>query len=87
MPDIYANAYVTTSASRANSCHDGFLSPRSMPKANKLSDYNELGDNLVLHYDHHGVVGPVYLTLKPYDDEYPENDPIETRAWTLQERE
>lgn len=78
MPLIYQNAVVTICASSANTCYDGFLGKRSVAPGTSCED-------LVLRYQCiNGMVGNLILSeYAPYSSV---EDPINSRAWTLQER-
>ncbi|KAF2500437.1 HET-domain-containing protein, partial [Lophium mytilinum] len=76
MPDIYQNAYITISAARALNSREGFLGNIVVPSA-KAACFR-------LRYRHpSGSDGTVITFSEPRDGH--ELDPIETRAWTLQE--
>jgi hypothetical protein len=85
MPEIYANAYVTISASGANSCHDGFLAARSIDRRNTGGYHKLHEDDIILNYERHGVLGSAYFAAS--GTSVTVREPIEARAWTLQERE
>ncbi|KAI0179667.1 heterokaryon incompatibility protein-domain-containing protein [Hypoxylon sp. FL1284] len=77
MPRIYNESVVTIVAARAKSARDGFLHPldtsRYEGKIFKLGFKCE-----------HSTSGHVYL-VKETQYNYGESDPIDSRAWTLQE--
>jgi len=78
MPLIYKNAYINISASSASNCHEGFLGAR-LPSADR-----ECEDITLRYRCPDGHIGDINLCeYHPYESN---EDPINTRAWTLQER-
>lgn len=73
MGHIYENAEVTISASRASTCHDGFLQSRQKP---------EEGSFLLPFGCRDGRTGRVLLW---YNRSEEWDEPIDRRGWTLQE--
>lgn len=76
MADIYSGAYVTISAASARSCHEGFLQRRSPSELRKL-----IIGLPFLRPD--GRLGRFYFYRPDYHN--PQEEPINERAWTLQE--
>ncbi|CZR70193.1 uncharacterized protein PAC_20094 [Phialocephala subalpina] len=76
MPEIYSNAAVTISAARANTSAEGFLQPVTVPSPQDNSFRLRF-----LCPD--GQIGSVIFYGQ--DVLEPRRDPIEQRAWTLQE--
>ncbi|KAI8628791.1 heterokaryon incompatibility protein-domain-containing protein [Xylariaceae sp. FL1651] len=81
MPAIYSNAILTISAASAKTCYDGFLNPR------EALGFNSATIRLPIKLPD-GEEGHIFLAY--YDkwakhQEYSENEPINERAWTLQE--
>ncbi|KAL2063244.1 hypothetical protein VTL71DRAFT_5049 [Oculimacula yallundae] len=76
MPEIYRNATVTISAARARTSNEGFLHDVLRPTPQDLSFRLRF-----LCPD--GQIGSLIFYVP--DDILPHHDPIETRAWTLQE--
>ena len=75
MQDIYHNAYVTIIAASAKECSDGFLCKRSATESQPFSLPFLFPDDML---------GNVMLEeLWHYE---PSEEPVEGRAWTLQER-
>lgn len=73
MAQIYQEAYVTVSAARARSVHEGFLSPRRVVAEPSVR----------VSLEHPNFTGSAILQqLRTYSRA---NDPIHLRAWTLQE--
>lgn len=72
MPDIYSQATVTISASRANSAYDGFLQRRIPPAGSFTLPYRNPS----------GGVGSVTLISEGIHP----LEPLDKRAWVLQER-
>ncbi|KAK7743393.1 hypothetical protein SLS62_010586 [Diatrype stigma] len=81
MPAIYSNATVTISAASAATCHEGFLRPR------EAVDFNKVAFKLRLR-TRDGEEGNVFLApwSKYAQLEGVEKEPINDRAWTLQEQ-
>jgi hypothetical protein len=78
MADIYSGSAVTIAAARARSCHEGFLHEQRLPDLLCNSTFR-------LRYRcFDGEIGEVFLSEYDDLDEYLE--PLEERAWTLQER-
>jgi hypothetical protein len=78
MADIYGGSAVTIAAARARSCHEGFLHERSLPDLWCNSTFR-------LRYRcFDGDIGEVFLS--EYDDLNEYREPLDERAWTLQER-
>lgn len=73
MGGIYENAEVTISASRASTCHDGFLQPRNEPGE---------GSFVIPFRCRDGQRGTVMLW---HDRSEQWDEPIDRRGWTLQE--
>jgi hypothetical protein len=79
--EVYANAYVTIVAANAKDCNEGFLQPRI-----QLPD-----DPVTVNFEAFSL--PYRLrdgsfdevTLQPYQSFRPSLEPINARAWTLQE--
>ncbi|KAJ4324569.1 hypothetical protein N0V84_003848 [Fusarium piperis] len=76
MGDIYRGATVTVSAASAGSCYEGFLQPRECPEKAKPIVKIPFTSNT-------GAKGEVYLV--PHAGREADPDPINYRAWTLQE--
>ncbi|KAF8848721.1 HET-domain-containing protein [Acephala macrosclerotiorum] len=74
MCKIYQNATVTIVASNASSANQGFLEDRDPPRPSISIPFWGPNDELT---------SVSLRTEDPYDDE---NEPINTRAWTLQEQ-
>ncbi len=74
---VYANATIVLSASRARSADEGFLGPRIPMGTDKPQETFELPI-----YNTSGNLGNVILVPKVRKP----NEPIDERAWTLQER-
>ncbi|CZR66894.1 uncharacterized protein PAC_16795 [Phialocephala subalpina] len=70
---IYQNATVTIVASNASSANQGFLKDREPPRPSTSIPF----------WGPHGELTSVSLRT---EDPYDENEPINTRAWTLQEQ-
>lgn len=72
MGGIYRNAYLTIAASRAAGDSEGFLKPRP-PACSALKVVSPSGDS-------------THIYLRPQESAYDSDDPLDTRAWALQER-
>ncbi|KAH6672194.1 hypothetical protein B0J14DRAFT_668283 [Halenospora varia] len=76
MPHIYSGAYVTVSAASAGTCHEGFLQRRNPSGLRKhIIGLPVLCPN--------GRLGGFYFYRPDYHN--PQEEPINERAWTLQE--
>lgn len=86
MVDYYKNSFITISAARASSCQQGFLHGR----ARYERFYQEPVPRFWLPYrasNDEGVTGRVMLSLPiKRKDSFDDPEPINRRAWTLQER-
>ncbi|KAI0548529.1 heterokaryon incompatibility protein-domain-containing protein, partial [Xylaria curta] len=80
MPAIYSNAIVTISAASAATCHDGFLKPRDPV------DYHRIAFKLRFRTPDREE-GFIFLAPWGWGKklEYMGKEPINERAWTLQE--
>lgn len=78
MPFIYSNALLTISASSAKTCHEGFLQSRTYLPGTGCEDFG-----LRCKYPG-GTIGTLQFSeAAPHKSE---EDPVNSRAWTLQER-
>lgn len=77
MPRVYNESVVTITAARAKSAQEGFLHPLDTSK------YKDSIFKLGFKCEH-GTVGHAYL-VKEVQYDYAVSDPIDSRAWTLQE--
>jgi hypothetical protein len=77
MAQIYQNSLVTISAASASSCSVGFLKPRQPFESERWSFQ-------FAHYCPDGTVG--HIIASPQGDYDPDDEPINSRAWTHQER-
>jgi Heterokaryon incompatibility protein (HET) len=78
MADIYSGSAVTIVAARARSCHDGFLHERTLP---------DLWCNSTFRLRYRCLDGEICrVFLSEYDDLVEYREPLDERAWTLQER-
>jgi hypothetical protein len=77
MRRIYENAFVTISAASASSCTQGFLDPRANPRSPRY---------LAVRVDNE-TIGSVLVATRPETLEFTDRktQPINDRAWTLQE--
>ncbi|KAK3935203.1 heterokaryon incompatibility protein-domain-containing protein [Diplogelasinospora grovesii] len=80
MPEIYKHAVVTIVASSARNCHQGFLKERADLKRLHVDDFALL-DLRASNDGGHEIVGSVWLFPPPRS----RPEPIDLRAWTLQE--
>ncbi|EEU36687.1 uncharacterized protein NECHADRAFT_86482 [Fusarium vanettenii 77-13-4] len=76
MGDVYSLAYITLSASSASTVTEGFLQNRSIPQP--------LTPIALRYVNESGVEGTIIATSEPIPEGMP--DPINSRAWTFQER-
>ncbi|KAI1760385.1 heterokaryon incompatibility protein-domain-containing protein [Hypoxylon sp. FL1150] len=74
MPNIYKNSDLTLCASTAHSCNEGFLQPRP--------DYSEHQLQLIMP---NNKVGTLHFNFS-WDEIDEIDEPLDTRAWALQER-
>jgi hypothetical protein len=77
MPEIYRNAWLTIIASTAATCYDGFLQDREL-----FSPGSSPFLCSMLYTSRHGEVGPAMVTESADSSSL---EPIDARAWTLQE--
>jgi hypothetical protein len=81
MHEVYANAYVTIVAANAKDCNEGFLQPR-IQQPDDPATVNFEAFSLPYRLQD-GSFDEV--TLQPYQSFRPSLEPINVRAWTLQE--
>ncbi|KAI4687669.1 uncharacterized protein J4E88_003260 [Alternaria novae-zelandiae] len=74
MADIYSGSYINIAASNASHCGAGFLGPRKMPMTERIEIHDSEGDL------------EVYLVAQQTRNYALPSDPLETRAWVLQEQ-
>lgn len=80
MHEVYANAFVTIVAANAKDCNEGFLQPRiQLPDDPATVNFKAF----TLPYRLDGSFDEV--TLQPYQSFRPSLEPVNVRAWTLQE--
>jgi hypothetical protein len=81
MHEVYANAYVTIVAANAKDCNEGFLQPRiQLPDDPATVNFEAFSLPYCLQDGSFDEV-----TLQPYQSFRPSLEPVNVRAWTLQE--
>jgi len=81
MPAIYSNAILTISAASAKTCCDGFLNPREALGFNSAT----IKLPIKLLNEKEGHIFLAYYDKRARQQESSNNEPINERAWTLQE--
>jgi hypothetical protein len=78
---MYANAYITIVAASARSCEEGLLQQRGqVPDGPRSVNFNAFS------FPYRFLDGTCdEVTLQPLQSFHPAGEPINTRAWTLQE--
>ncbi|KAI4641687.1 hypothetical protein J4E93_007785 [Alternaria ventricosa] len=74
MADIYSRSYINIAASNASHCGAGFLGIRKMPMTERIEIHDSEGKL------------EVYLVAQQTRNYALPSDPLETRAWVLQEQ-
>ena len=85
IPQIFRSALLTICAAHADSCMQGFLL-HSHDSYTSLRHYRGFRDLAIPYALSNRLIGTVILQPHPVTDYAPDDAPISTRAWTMEER-
>ncbi|KAI4952331.1 hypothetical protein J4E91_002800 [Alternaria rosae] len=87
MADVYSNAYLTTAATRASHCGEGFLQPRKVKDRHVVTFADKEGSfDLYIYYDDLTMSPGSMESIIDQSIKMRREEPLLSRVWVLQER-